>query len=156
MMRTIRRINSAGNTEISRTQKICDYCLSILLSLCVQALELCESAQQKKSFNTRHELWCFTYQFNHRLKIGILNKHITLDCPYLKFTDQKVETHFKSLKGANGLKCHYYLLNSPRWLDAVAGQRDLRPNWYQPLRYQPSPWKVVTHHWGLRPHSAFD
>ena len=114
MMRTIRRINSAGNTEISRTQKICDYCLSILLSLCVQALELCESAQQKKSYNTRHELWCFTYQFNHRLKIGILNKHITLDCPYLKFTDQKVETHFKSLKGANGLKCHYYLLNSPR------------------------------------------
>lgn len=40
MTGTIRRINSAGNTEISPTPKICDYCLSILLSLCAQSVEL--------------------------------------------------------------------------------------------------------------------
>ena len=30
-------------------------------------------------------------------------------------------------------------------------KQDLRPNWYQPLHYPPSPWKVVAHRRGLGP-----
>lgn len=38
------------------------------------------------------------------------HNHITMDCPDLEFTNQKVETHFKSQKEANGLKCHYIFI----------------------------------------------
>ena len=38
--------------------------------------------------------------------------------------------------------------DSTRWLGM---KQNLRPNWYQPLHYPPSPGKVVAHHQGLCP-----
>ena len=38
--------------------------------------------------------------------------------------------------------------NSTRWQGM---KQDFRPNWYLPLHYPPSPWKVVPHYLGLCP-----
>ena len=40
------------------------------------------------------------------------------------------------------------VVNSTRWQRM---EQDLLPNWNQPLHYQPSPWKFLPHHRGLRP-----